>query len=201
MRKDIRLSEIQTLTKASSLTKDRSRLSSGIAVLDTALGGGLVKGELSEWGLVPGKNGLQVIIQFLKARPLCLWVYQQADYSVYPPSWHSQGLDLEQIYFVRCHKPFQELRPIFLEPLFDLIIFDRLPFFKPEDYAFLASKARVLQAHILIITPFLLKNTLGSAHIRLRVNAYCDFFRRYFCVHRVKGLQQEKLTFSLPGLL
>jgi hypothetical protein len=185
---------------ASKLHGPQRLLSSGIAALDRACGGGLPLGSLVEWGLPPGKDGQRVIVQFLLQRtPLTLWIFADEHKMVYPPAWSALGVDLEQMYFVSCKEALRLLQPVFLEPLFEVIVFDRPAYLSPGDCAFLAMQARKMQQLIVILRPYELRAQQGNAHMRMRANAFYDFSSGQYGLTAVKGMKCQRLNFSLPS--
>jgi hypothetical protein len=88
---------------------------------------------------------------------------------VYPPAWQALGVDLSKLYFARSKQPCVELKPLFLEALFSVIILDHATL-KTADFAFLASRARYNQQVIFIIQNRKLQQ--AKASVKVRMNSY-----------------------------
>src|SRR5690606_35424048 len=118
--------------------------SSNFKELDEFLEGGLPVGRVSEWGMPLGQGGRSLLISWLarlKDQPLILWCSSHKQMQVYPPAWVSRGVALERVRFAVSAKPLAELRPVFMEPLFPIIILDCPRGFTEDDCAFLARRA------------------------------------------------------------
>lgn len=173
---------------------------SGIANFDDALGGGIARGFLVEWGLPPGKKGRELLVCFLsKQSPIALWILGQEDIKVYPPSFKALGVDLESTYFVKNNNPIRDLKPVFLESLFELIIIDSVSFLSNDEMAFLAKQARRLGQSIFVVRPFLLSSQRGNPFARVRLNCWCHHLERKWYVEILRGAKPGRLTFSLQN--
>ena len=209
--------------KAASLVPAGDRLSSGIAALDEFLGGGLSWGSVCEWGIPFGSGGREVLVSFLAtisststltsnqgrvdqtAAPLpwTLWVQGRSGLTVYPPAWHARGVDLERIRFTTSAKPVSDLKPVFMDPLFKIIILDAPRSLSDDDCAFLARQARAHGQLIIILRDFFLGERRGNVWARLRINCWCpDPIHRpeSLCLRVVRGLSQRQMTWQLPRL-
>ena len=89
----------QLCTTAATLKQKNNHISSGLKTIDNALGGGLKLGDVAEFGIPPGRNGRRLLLHFLiHKKPKTLWIYENSNYSVYPPSWYSLGVDLKKVF-------------------------------------------------------------------------------------------------------
>ena len=135
----------------------RETLPSGIELLDRFLEGGLPVGALTEWGMPFGFGGREILIPWIRhmtraAQPQwALWVHRNPQLEIYPPAWAARGVALEKIRFARTSAPLKDLRPVFLEPLFKLIIIDNPESFSGEDYSFIARQARRLRQVVVVL--------------------------------------------------
>ena len=177
------------------------RISSGIPQLDQALGGGFPLGSLCEWGMPPGKQARSLLVKLLAHhKPMCLWVYSdQEDCRIYPPAWVARGVDLGQTYFVKSDAPLQQLRPVFLEPLFSVIVIDSFCCHSKDELAFLARQARALSAVIFLIRPYLLSHAKGNPFAKWRLNSWLNHHSNSFQIHLLRGHRPKSL--SLPNCL
>ena len=178
---------------------EQPRLSSGMAVLDDILEGGLSWGELSEWGLPWGVGLRDLMLSFIakaqeaKQTPTwALWIYGQNDIAINPLAWHARGIHLQHLRFVANRKPLIELKPLFLSSFFRLIVLDSVSLLLEEDYAFLARQARQFQQHIIVLHPYQLCAGRGNIWARLRVNCQRDFDQKRICLDILKGRQQRQ---------
>lgn len=147
---------------------------SGHDILDKFFGGGLAAGCLSEWGMTAGQGAHEVVLRFVisvtRAGGQVLWVNGQEELGVYPTAWSARGVDLQMIHFVDTQKPLDDLKPVFLEPCFDLVVLDAPGRISGDDWAFLARQARLLQMHVMVVQNFFLSSRRGNVWARTRVN-------------------------------
>ena len=170
--------------QAASEARPRRKLASGFSELDDFLGGGLPVGAVSEWGMPLGQGGRSLLVSWLAhliapasspreksaqvgerglAQGLALWCYARPQLQVYPPAWLSRGVALQRIRFACTAKPLADLRPVFLESLFKVIIIDSPRGFTEDDCAFLARRARANGQTILLLRDFFLGEKLTVA--------------------------------------
>lgn len=131
----------------------------------------MVPGKIVEWGLPPGGKGRLVLLFFLKKleAPIA-WVQTVSELQVYPPAWASQGLDLENIFFLQSQEPFKELRPLFLENTFKTIIIDSPSRVSRGDLSFLAQSLRQQGQVLFLIRSYYLSSRWGNPFSSLRIN-------------------------------
>lgn len=175
------------------------RLLSQISPLDTALGGGLAYGQLSEWGLTPGSEGRRVILAFLLqlASPV-LWVSPDDDSQVYPPAWQAYGFDLARLYFAVSQQVMTDLRPAFLQDGFGAIVLDRPHKLKVGDLAFLCHQVKKRPQHIFILRSYRLRAERGNVFAKKRLNCWRQYPDGPFVIEGVRGLQPEKVVTDVP---
>lgn len=170
---------IKTHGIQSAMSADNNRLTpvmiqSGISGLDELLGGGLATGGLSEWGMPIGQGSREVILRFIdhstNAQRQVLWVNGQEDLTIYPTAWSARGVNLRRLRFVDTDKPLDCLKPVFLEPSFDLVVLDAPKRLGHDDWAFLSRQARLLQMHVMVLQNFFLSPKRGNVWARIRVN-------------------------------
>lgn len=154
-------------------------LSSGAPALDRFLDGGLPFGSLSEWGLPLGFGTRRVILQFLAAAthaapehaPLpVLWVSSCTALHVFPPTWAAYGVDLQHIGFVRTDHPVRDLKPVFLDAYYRIVVLDMPTHLSRADFAFLAHRARANASIIMVLHNRFLTAEQGNVWARLRIN-------------------------------
>jgi len=187
---------------ASGKPKERV-LPSGIALLDEFLGGGLPLGAVTEWGVPLGKSGREVVLTWLaratqggagESPTWALWVYARAQLIVYPPGWAARGVELERMRFVCTGAPLADLKPVFLEPLFKIVVLDAPRQFTDDDCAFVARQARANGQAVLVLRDTFLKSGQGNVWARLRVNCWRDDEARQFRLNIVRGLSPRQLA-------
>lgn len=169
------------------------RVASGNPMLDRISGGGLCRGELSEWGVPHGRGGRELVIKMLAYAQmqgtlgLLLWIRPHDDMDVYPPAWEARGIDLARTYFACSGKVLHDLKAAFVEPVFDALILDTPGQLTGDDLAYLATRARDNHNLILLLRPYLLRSENGNVWARLRLNCWYDAHRQQHVVRAVKG--------------
>lgn len=139
--------------------------------LDQLLQGRLRFGTVSEWGLPPGQGLRPFIIKFLASScGPAVWIHSSAEKVIYPPAWSAAGAPLDELFFISSVQPVSELKPLFLEGLFSVIVLDGPEKLKRGEMAFLASQAREIKAHIFLLRPFFLSQKSPNPYARVRVN-------------------------------
>jgi len=155
-------------------TSDPTRFFSGNSALDEFLEGGLASGAVSEWGMPAGQGAREIVLSIVgrvtAAEMLVLWVNGQDGLEVYPPAWSARGVDLRFIRFATAKKPIELLKPVFLEPLFRLVVLDSPKNLSGEEWAFMARQARAMEVHVMVLQNFFLSGRRGNIWARLRVN-------------------------------
>jgi hypothetical protein len=192
------------------------RITFGIKELDEFLQGGLPFPSVIEWGMPMGLGGRNVLFSFLKnmqhpqlsnmqALPFAgggqaqkiLWAYTHIKLSIYPPAWSARGLSLMQIKFAKTAKPMVDLQPVFMSPLFRVIVLDVAKTksersLSADDFGFLAQRARINQQVIMVLRDFFLSPRLGNVWARLRLNCWQDDKGLHLRV--VRGLSSQGIT-------
>ena len=187
--------------RASSFKSLSSRLPSDHPSLDALLEGGLRFGELSEWGMPFGCGGRQVILAYLaqatQSAQWSLWVSGKDQVEVYPPAWSAQGVSLKWTRFAYSKNPVQDLRPLFLDPFFRVIVLDAPSKFSGEDCAFLAQQARKYGQAVILLRDYFLSEKYGNIWARLRLNCWQEVTEKRFHLQVVRGLSPRRLSFSM----
>lgn len=207
--------------QAASETRPRRKLASGLRELDDFLGGGLPVGAVSEWGMPLGQGGRSLLVSWLAhlispapspmeksthiherglAQGLTLWCYARAQLQVYPPAWLSRGVALQRVRFACTAKPLADLRPVFLEPLFKVIVIDSPRGFTEDDCAFLARRARANGQTILLLRDFFLGEKRGNVWAPLRFNCWVDCASQQFRLRVVRGLSPRQLALNVSAV-
>lgn len=184
------------------------KLRSGVPELDDFLAGGLPFGTITEWGAPLGRGGRLVVARFLAAatqgrgleRPvMALWVRPASTaLSVYPPAWRAQGVNLARVRFAHSARPVAELKPLFMDPLFKLIVLDSPEKMAPEDVAYLARQARANGQLILLLRNCMLSSERGNVWAKLRMNCWFEpFAAQPFRLQVIRGFSFRRLAFAL----
>jgi len=196
----------------SKLIQSRSRIDkmpTGIEVIDQHLEGGLSIGTMSEWGVPPGRNGRRVIMTILghnigrdpSDTRLILWAYAEKNARVYPPAWQANGINLKTIYFTRSENPVRELKPVFMDPLFKVVVLDAPTRFTKDDMAFISTKARQNNQFVFLLRNYFLSPKRGNIWAKLRLNCWLDLVTNQYRLKIVRGMPPMLLNFKLkePG--
>lgn len=176
------------------------RLPSNIAALDSFLDGGLAFGTIVEWGLPWGRGGRQIIRSFVAEatqKVLTLWVNTSvSDLRVYPPAWAAHGIDLRKIRFVHCEKPVVQLKPIFLQSLFKVIVLDAPTSLSMHDLAFLARQVRRNKQLLIVLRNYVLTPERGNVWAKMRLNCWQEAPQPRFKVEGLRGVAQPEFFFT-----
>jgi hypothetical protein len=184
------------------------RLGSGIGRLDDFLEGGLPLGSVSEWGAPLGHGGRDSLLAWLaratqgqavelgNGPAWVLWAHARRNLVVYPPAWMARGVRLERMRFACTPAPLADLRPVFLEPFFRLLILDAPRQFSEEDCAFVARQARAQGQTVVVVRDTLLGSHQGNVWARLRLNAWYDDETRQHRLQVVRGLSPRQLALT-----
>ncbi len=156
-------------------------LSSGIDQLDQMLGGGLPIGGITEWGVPLGFRGRELLLPWLahltaprnySTAEWVLWVYPWDYLSIYPPAFAAHGVALPYTRFAKSVAPIRDLRPVFLEPFFRMIVLDAPTTLSEQDITFLARQARILKQSVVILRNNYLTKANSHVLIKKRINCY-----------------------------
>lgn len=192
-------------TKASELLLSGGRLAAALPSVCAFFEGGLRWGELSEWGMPWGGGCRDVLLLFLETahqngqgEPYwCLWVHEQEDTHIYPPAWQARGVQLSHIRFATTQTPLDDLKPVFTDPFFKVIILDGCQGIGRDDCAYLARRARVNRQVIILLRNYYLSAKKGNVWAKTRVNCRYDPRQETFQLQAVKGLSPRQLEFKM----
>ena len=183
------------------------RLASGVRELDESLSGGLPFGSLIEWGTPVGQGGRELLIPWLREATYAntqlsspawvLWAYATQRLVPYPPAWSARGIALERLRFAQTNNPILDLHPVFLEPLFRIIILDVPRSFSPEEYAFMTRQARLHNQIIILVREKLLKPDEGNIWARIRLNTWFVPESGTHHIEILKGSSTRRLNVTL----
>ncbi len=179
------------------------KLSSNIVDLDDLFQGGMPLGAICEWGCPPGLGGRQLLLSFLaqathaSRKWWCLWVNGHDQLSVYPPAWQAQGVDLRHLRFADSREPVADLRPVFLDGLFRVVVLDAPQRLSKDDCAFLAQQAREQKQLIIIVRNHFLSPQFGNVWARYRLNCRRDGLGGDYEVWGVRGVPATPVL--IPG--
>ena len=191
------------------------KLASGIEVLDDFLDGGLPRGAVTEWGAPLGRGGRDALLAWLAratqgappARPggveaadsapsWALWVYGRTHLSIYPPAWLARGVSLQRMRFACSSKPLAELRPVFMDPLFRVIVLDAPRTFTDEDCAFVARQARANDQAVVLIRDAFIGPGRGNVWAKLRLNCWFEPAQQQYRLRVIRGLSPRQLALT-----
>lgn len=177
--------------------RDKTRLSCGISQLDEFFEGGIPLGAMTEWGAPFGQGGRELLVHWL-GRAIkdewILWIHARAYLTIYPPAWYARGVALERIRFAVTADPLDDLRPVFLEPFFRVIVLDSPPLFGKDECAFIARRARAQGAAVILIRDDFLDAHHGNVWARLRVNGWYEPRSQQFRLRVIRGLSPRQLV-------
>jgi hypothetical protein len=166
--------------------------------LQTFFEGGLREGQLSEWGLRPGSGGREVLVDLLAAatqtQKWSLWVRPKSGVAVYPPAWNARGVKLDRMRFAYTDQPIADLKPLFMDSFFKLIIIDEPKNLSDEECSFLARRAQEQKQIICIIRPYFLCQKRGNVWAKLRVNMWRTGIAEQLCLQVIKGLSPRQMS-------
>lgn len=198
------LTQIPSLFMADVSEAPTRCLASSIRALDQFLDGGLRFGSLTEWGSPLGRGGREVILQYLQCaehhKDWCLWVCGQQDVRVYPPAWSARGVELSKIRFTYSDHPVRDLKPVFLDPFFRVIVLDVTRSLSLDDCAFLAQRARANRQAIIIVRDYFLSEKRGNVWAQLRLNCWQQEDGKRYHIRVVRGLSPRQLSFPADVL-
>ena len=174
------------------------KLCSGIKQLDKFLGGGLAFSALVEWGMPFGSGGRRLVASLLAratsgdaadGRLSCLWVSAKAQLKIYPPAWQAAGVDLRWLRFTRSSSPVRDLRPLFMDDFFKVIVLDQPASLTMEDCGFITQHARRNRQLIIILRDHLLSTSDSNVWARTRLNTWRDPHTGNLEVEALRGLK------------
>jgi predicted ATP-dependent serine protease len=179
-------------------------LKTGLPKLDECLGGGLEVGGVSEWGM-PSGHGSRILLMNLitrltndhKQKPV-LWVLGQPGVKVFATAWMSLGVEMSKILFANSFKPLKDLREVFMEPAFSLVVLDSPKSFSKEEYAFISKQAQKNSMHVAFLQNYLLSEKIGNVWARKRLNCKSEHdLLGNFQVKMLRGGNQKKCSIRL----
>ena len=188
------------------------KLCSGIRELDKLFGGGLSFGTVLETGIPFGNGGRRLLAQFIASatsgasdapKHWCLWISARQRPRVYPPAWQALGIDLSHLRFAWSESPVADLKAVFLDDLFRVIVIDHPRFLKPEESVFLAQSARQHQKIIMIARDCHLSAKDSNTAARFRFNIQRPPGSNVLEIVPIRGLHQSaRITpiLNLPNI-
>lgn len=174
-------------------------LSSTIGILDHNLQGGLPWGALIEWGAPLGLGGREVLLSYLaqatKNAEWVLWSSCQENLAIYPPGWAARGVDLRYVRFAETQNPLHDLKPVYWQPFFRVVVFDGANF-KDEEFAYIARKSRENQQITVVVSNGKINPQKGNVWARYRLNAKRELDGS-FSVEILKGHVPKTISFAI----
>ena len=129
----------------------------------------------------------------------CLWVQGgRAELDIHPPALRARGVDLGRFFLTTSPEPVRQLKPIFLDPVFKLIVIDAPEKLSDGDLVFIAQKARAHRQIILLLRPHFLTDGRGNVWAKVRVNAWQqEASPGTFRLESIRGLVQRSVIVNL----
>jgi hypothetical protein len=193
--------------KTASINPKEAKLCSGIRPLDEFLHGGLAFSNLIELGMPFGNGGRRLTALFLakatsgqwdgRQKLWCLWVSARQQLDLYPPAWISIGVDLHYLRFARSQTPLIDLKPIFTDSFFRVLVFDGVSL-SNDDCRFLSIQARSNRQLIILLKDDYLSRSQSNISARLRLNITRHSNENLYTVESIRGVcRKPQLTMSL----
>jgi len=175
----------------------KERLPWGIKSLDQFLEGGLPVGEITEIGLPLDCEGRRLILSLLaqstRRGERSLWVYSENELNINPPAWQAFDVDLSLIRFARSGNPLVDFQPLFLEPIFKVLVLDSPSELGEESLAFLTARIRENGQSLLILRDYFLDNKRGNIWAKLRLNCSWGPAEQVYYLDMIRGTHPRHL--------
>jgi hypothetical protein len=167
------------LMVASSQTREE-KLCSGIKQLDEFLDGGLAFSRLAEWGMPLGQGGRLLMVSFLvratrglwlgQEKLWCLWISARQQFTPYLPAWSAKGIEVKYLRVAQVRNPIQDLKPIFIDGFFKVVVIDGFESLTSDDMCFLSLCAKRSHCLMVVLRDRLLSENHSNPFARLRLN-------------------------------
>ena len=177
------------------------KLCSGIKLLDSFLGGGLAFSTLVEWGMPFGSGARRLVTSFIArattsgdddgGKLSCLWISARPLLKIYPPAWQAAGVDLERLRFTRSSSPVHDLKPLFMDDFFKVIVLDHPTSLTLEDCGFITQCARRNRQLVIILRDHLLSTSDSNVWARVRLNTWRNPQTGQLEVEGLRGLKNS----------
>lgn len=169
--------------------------------LDSLFPNGIPFGKLIEWGIPLGCDGRRIPILLLcNLQQPVLWILGDTQARVFAPAWAHLGMDLQRVFFMHSERPVQQLRPVFLEDLFKVIVIDSPQRLTKGELAFLTAQARARSYALFCIQPYFLTTRLGNPYATMRINCQQQSPSQWQ-VRCIKGKENRPIRVSLDESL
>lgn len=162
--------------------------------------GGIPLGSLLEMGIPFGNGGRRLLVQLIAAatsgisgaqKHWCLWISARAQPEVYPPAWQAMGVDLNLLRFASSASPVADLKAVFLDDFFKLIVIDHPGGLRTDEYTFLAQCARQHHKIIVVTQDRTLSPKDSNTAARYRLNVSKSPDQNILQLSPVRGLHQH----------
>lgn len=194
--------------------------------LQRFLGSGLAYGQLTEFGIPWGSDGRRLLQHIVAAatqdHQWCLWVHDQQEMSLYPPSWEASGVDLSYLRVAKCQpaasrdpqaapprvaklsyapnrgqssrysSAVSDLKAVLMSDFFRVLIIDS--HIAPQDYTFLARRARLQNQLIFVVRKHFLSPKMGNIWAKNRFNCWGDPLQGRLFVRTIKGRNKHQIA-------
>ncbi len=134
-------------------------------------------GSVMELGMKPGFDLRRYVAMGLAAithQGWVLWVNGHSEVAVFPPAWFALGVNARRMVFAEGVSSLQVLKPVFVQPLFKVIVLDGPFRLLASDWAFLAGQSRHNGLSVVVIRPYWLSNRNGNIWATVRANVQAD---------------------------
>lgn len=176
-------------------------LSSGVQQLDALFARAVRPGNIIEWGIPQGSNGRVIPLLFLRHNDLpVVWVYGDPRLQVYAPAWAGYGVDLQRLFFIQSAEPVKQLRPLFLDNSFRIIVLDAPARLSRGELAFISSQARHNHQVIFLLRNYFLSQSRGTALAAVRVNCWQNNHGSH-SINFIKGKHIKKIQLRMADFI
>lgn len=176
-------------------------LSSGVAELDALFARAVRPGNIIEWGIPQGSNGRVIPLLFLRHNHVpAVWIYGDPQLQVYAPAWAGYGVDLRRLFFIQSAEPVKQLRPLFLDNSFHIIVVDAPASMSRGELAFISSQARHNNQVIFLLRNYFLSQNRGTALAAARVNCWQNTHGSH-SVNFIKGRHVKKIQLQMAAFI
>jgi hypothetical protein len=98
--------------------------------------------------------------------------------------------------FTYSDTPVRDLRPLFLDSFFRVIVLDVPRSVSMDDCAFLAQRARANKQAVIIVRDYFLSEKRGNVWAQLRLNCWQDEAGDRYHVRVIRGLSPRQLSLA-----
>ena len=118
----------------------------------------------------------------------CLWVSARPQFAPYPPAWKAAGVDLRRLRFAQSRAPVRDLKPLFIDTFFRVLVLDNPLELSYEDCCFLSHQARQNRQLILILRDQHLSPSQANVSAKLRLNLWRNQETGAYEIESIRGI-------------